>query len=108
MKLYGDLAKWWPLLSPPEDYAEEAGFFLGLFRQHSDRPPSTMLELGSGGGNTASHLKHDLNLTLTDLSPDMLEISRNLNPECAHARGDMRTVQLDRTFDCVLIHDAVM
>ncbi len=108
MRLYGDLAKWWPLLSPPEDYAEEAEFFLNLFRQYSTHPPRSLLELGSGGGNTASHLKHDIDLTLSDLSPEMLEISRKLNPECAHVEGDMRAIQLDRTFDGVFVHDAVM
>ena len=27
MKLYDELAEWWPLFSAPEDYAEEAAFF---------------------------------------------------------------------------------
>lgn len=27
MKLYDELAEWWPLLSSPADYAEEAAFF---------------------------------------------------------------------------------
>lgn len=108
MKLYGTLAKWWRLLSPPEDYEEEAEFFVALFREHSANPPLNLLELGSGGGNTASHLKNYLELTLTDLSPGMLDMSRELNPECEHIQGDMRTVQLDRAFDCVFVHDAVM
>jgi len=25
-RCYADLAEWWPLISPPEEYAEEAGF----------------------------------------------------------------------------------
>jgi hypothetical protein len=37
----------------------------------------------------------------------MLDLSRRLNPECEHIRGDMRTVRLGRLFDCVLLHDAV-
>jgi hypothetical protein len=27
LKLYGELAEWWPLLSAPEEYAEEAAFY---------------------------------------------------------------------------------
>jgi len=27
LKLYGELASWWPLLSAYQDYAEEAAFF---------------------------------------------------------------------------------
>jgi hypothetical protein len=38
----------------------------------------------------------------------MLEVSRALNPECIHHRGDMRDVRLGRTFDAVFIHDAIM
>jgi hypothetical protein len=27
MKLYSDLASWWPLMSPPAEYAVEAAFY---------------------------------------------------------------------------------
>jgi hypothetical protein len=37
----------------------------------------------------------------------MREVSRALNPECAHLPGDMRDVRLGRTFDAVFVHDAV-
>jgi trans-aconitate methyltransferase len=66
-----------------------------------------MLELGSGGGNNASHLKAWFRMTLVDRAPGMLQVSRALNPECEHVQGDMRTVRLGREFDCVFVHDAV-
>jgi SAM-dependent methyltransferase len=47
-------------------------------------------------------------MTLVDLSPEMLAVSRELNPDCAHQQGDMRTVRLEQQFDGVLVHDAVM
>jgi hypothetical protein len=37
----------------------------------------------------------------------MLAQSRELNPECEHILGDMRTLRLKRTFDRVFIHDAL-
>jgi trans-aconitate methyltransferase len=46
-------------------------------------------------------------MTLVDLSEEMLEVSRRLNPECEHHRGDMRSVRLGRSFDAVFVHDAV-
>ena len=107
-RLYTDLASWWPLLSPPEHYEEEAEQVIGFFREALGGMPSTMLELGSGGGNSASHLKRHATMTLADLSPDMLAVSRQLNPGVEHVRGDMRTLRLDRTFDAVFIHDAIM
>ena len=106
-KLYSELASWWPILSAPEDYAEEAAFFHKLFTEACDTPPETLLELGSGGGNNASHLKAHYRMTLVDLSPGMLAVSRALNPECEHIEGDMRMVRLARLFDAVFIHDAI-
>ncbi len=106
-KLYDELAAWWPLLSPPSDYAEEASFLQRQLEQAGDLPCRTLLELGSGGGNNASHLKAHFELTLVDPSPGMLDVSRALNPTCQHIEGDMRTIRLGRQFDRVLIHDAI-
>ena len=106
--MYGELAGWWPLLSAPSEYAEEAEVYRRLLVEAADRPPVTVLELGSGGGNNAAHLKAHFQLTLVDLSPGMLEVSREENPGCEHVQGDMRTVRLGRTFDAVFVHDAVM
>ena len=108
LRMYDELADWFHLLTAPEEYADEAAFVLGLLRAHVDGPLETLLELGSGGGNTASHLQEHLRLTLTDIAPAMLDLSRTLNPGCEHLLGDMRSVRLGRTFDAVLIHDAVM
>lgn len=103
--LYTDLADWWQVISPTSDYADEAAFFRTLFR---DAGAQTLLELGAGGGNVAFYLKRDFRMTLTDLSPAMQAMSIKQNPECEHIAGDMRTLDLGRTFDGVLIHDAIM
>ena len=107
-KLYSELASWFHLLSSPPDYAEEADFARGLISDASSTHPVTVLELGSGGGNNASHLKAHFKMTLVDFSEGMLELSRNLNPECEHIQGDMRSLRLGRLFDAVFIHDAIM
>jgi SAM-dependent methyltransferase len=104
--MYGELAAWWPLISPPADYEEEAGFVASLLGAHQP-PVVEVLELGSGGGHNAVHLRRSFTMTLVDLSPDMLAMSRRLNPDCAHHVGDMRTVRLGRTFDAVFVHDAL-
>jgi SAM-dependent methyltransferase len=105
--MYSEIADWWPLLSRPEEYEEEAGFFTRTIIEASDEPPRTILELGSGGGNNASYMKAEAEMTLVDLAPNMLEVSKRLNPECEHIVGDMRTVRLGREFDAVFIHDAI-
>jgi SAM-dependent methyltransferase len=103
--MYRELAVWWPLLSPLEGYEPEAGFVADLLRARS---PRGVLELGSGGGHMAYYLKAVAPMTLVDLSDGMLAMSREINPECEHIVGDMRTVRLGRTFDIVFVHDAVM
>ena len=105
--MYKELASWWSLLSPPDDYVEEAGFYRRTIIGASAIRPRTLLELGSGGGNNASHLKASFKITLVDLSPEMLKVSYSLNPECEHIQGDMRSVRLGREFDAVFIHDAI-
>jgi hypothetical protein len=106
-RLYGELASWWPLLSSPDEYAEEAAFYRDTLRRFCELPPHTLLELGSGGGNNASHLKTHFEMVLVDRSCGMLDVSRALNPDCEHVEGDMRTVRLGRQFDCIFVHDAI-
>jgi ubiquinone/menaquinone biosynthesis C-methylase UbiE len=82
MRFYDELAQWWPLFSPPVHYVEEAADLLSRLG-----PPSkgaTLLELGSGGGSLAFHLKPHFTLTLSDRAPGMLAVSRAINPECEH------------------------
>jgi len=111
-KLYTELASWWPLFSPPEHYTDEATFFLATLTKSLGSQPSarrrTLVEFGSGGGSMAYHMKAAFDLTLVDLSPDMLAVSRAYNPECEHMVGDMRTARLGRVFDAVFIHDAIV
>ena len=108
-RLYDELAEWWPLVGDAAtEYAAEAGVYADLLAEACDGPIESLLELGSGGGNNALHMKRRFSrLVLTDLSSGMLAASRALNPECEHRLGDMRTLRLGRTFDAVFVHDAV-
>jgi SAM-dependent methyltransferase len=106
--LYRELADWWHLFSPPSHYVEESKDLLPELLAAPDAPPRTLLELGAGAGSLAYHFKGTLDLTLTDRSLQMLEISKRVNPECLHLLGDMTTMDLGRTFDLVLVHDAIM
>ena len=106
--LYTEFAEWWPLFSPPVEYAEEAETYKNEILGNSKHIPETLLELGSGGGNNASHMKkYFKKMTLVDLSEQMLNLSRALNPECTHVQGDMRDVRLGQEYDAVFIHDAI-
>ena len=45
-RLYTELADWWPILSAPADYAEEAEFYRQALLSKYPGTPKTMLELG--------------------------------------------------------------
>jgi len=106
--MYSDLADWFHLLSAPEDYAEEAAFYFRIMAEALGEMPRSVLELGSGGGNNASHYKEWVDrVVLTDLSDGMLALSRTIHPELEHVQGNMCTVRVDGQFDAVFVHDAV-
>ncbi len=106
-RLYSDLAWTWPIISPPSHYRDEARQFWGYLRTTASGPVREVLHLGCGGGHVDSQLKEHVGITGIDLSPTMLRLARRLNPEVTYRRGDMRSVDLGRTFDGALISDAV-
>ncbi len=105
--LYGELAGWYRLVDPPADHEEETAFYAACFTRAVAGPCATLLELGAGAGHNGVFLKRSFACTLTDPADAMRALSIALNPECEHVAGDMRTMRLDRTFDAVLVHDAV-
>lgn len=106
--LYDELAYLWPVISPPEDYADEAVHWRDALRRYLGDGRHSLLELGVGGGHNLSHLTAEFDAVAVDISPNMLELSRRLNPTVEHHLGDMRTFRLSRrVFDAVLIHDAI-
>lgn len=105
--LYSELAPWFHLVTAPEEYKDEASFYMKTLEQSSSIPVKTVLEMGSGGGNNAFYMKSKYSMTLTDLSEDILRESKKINPECEHVKGDMRSLKLGRKFDAVFVHDAI-
>lgn len=106
MKLYGELAPFWDLVSPPDDYRGEAALYEGLLRDGRAAERLTALELGCGGGHCASWMTA-FAWTLTDVAPAMLQACRARCPSAEIAEGDMRSLRLGRSFDAVFVHDAV-
>ena len=107
MKLYDDLADWYPLLTPLAHYADEAPVYRAALRDALGPGRHTLLELGAGAGHNAHYLTEDFAFTLTDLSPAMLRHARRVCPGAELVQGDMRTLRLGRTFDAVFAHDAL-
>jgi SAM-dependent methyltransferase len=108
VRLYSELTPWYRLIDPLEDHEDEAAAYVAGLLGGIEGAAGSLLELGSGAGNNAFYMKRHFRCTLADLSEPMLALSRAINPECEHIVGDMRTLRLDRTFDAVFVHDAVV
>lgn len=105
--LYHELVPWYRLLDQYADHLDEATSYKKNFLRVNPPENATLLDLGAGAGNNAYHLVDRFSCTLVDLSPAMSQLSRELLPQCEQIIADMRTVRLERTFDAVLVHDAI-
>jgi SAM-dependent methyltransferase len=107
-RLYTDLAWLWPMWGDAtQEYAHYCQHVAAQIRRYAKRPVSTLLNMGCGGGKNALNLKREFEVTGVDLSSTMLEQAKTLNPECAFVEGDMRSCRLGRTYDAVLMDDAI-
>ena len=107
-RLYTDLAWLWPMWGAAADeYAHYCRHVSALVERFAERPASTLLDIGCGGGKNVFNLKETFRVTGVDLSPTMLAQASELNPESVFVQGDMRTVRLGTTFDAVLMDDAI-
>jgi SAM-dependent methyltransferase len=108
LRLYTDLAWLWPLWGDHEtEYAGYCEHVVGLFRAHAQRPIESVLVISCGSGKNVFNLKRHFRVTGLDLSPVMLELAAELNPECEFVEGDMCDFELGRTFDAILLDDGV-
>jgi SAM-dependent methyltransferase len=106
-RLYKDLARYFPIITPPEDYLEEGEYFAQVIKNTSPIESKTLLNLGCGAGSDDFSLKKYFKVTGVDLSPEMLKLARKLNPDVKYLQGDMRSVRLKKKFDAVAVFDAI-
>ena len=107
-KAYNELVWAEHILAPPETYKEEALFYIKVLNNYMDRGPATMLHLGCGAAGHDFHFKKHFMVTGADISEGMLDLARKTNPEITYIKGDMRTIDLRKKFDVVIIPDSIM
>ena len=106
-RLYSDLAWLWPMWGDAGEYAPYCEHVTRLIRQYARREVHSLLNMGCGGGKNVFNLKQQFDVTGLDISPAMLDLARQLNPECRFVQADMRTFSLPERFDAILIDDAI-
>lgn len=106
MSVFGAYARYYDLLYRDKDYAGEAAYVAALVARFHGGAGS-LLELGCGTGRHAALLAgHGYEVVGVDRSDVMLSRARERVAGAARAphflRGDIREVELDRTFDVVV------
>jgi len=104
---YNDLAWTEPIVAPPEEYTEETELFTKVIKEHSKIEAKTLLHLGCGAGGNDYTFKKHFKVIGVDISENMLEIARRLNPEVIYYRGDMRSIELGECYDAVAVPDSI-
>ncbi len=96
-----------PIVETPESLVQEIELYCRYIKDQARIEVKSLLHLGCGTGlNDFTFKKHFL-VTGLDISPEMLELAQQLNPEATYTRGDMRDVHLGRHFDAVAIPDSI-
>jgi SAM-dependent methyltransferase len=98
-----------------KDYAAECDMLERIFHEHAAKPVRSVLDLGCGTGNHALPLAaRGYEVVGVDLSDNMLSEARRklqaLTAETAPVfqHGDIRNIDLGRTFDAALLMFAVI
>jgi SAM-dependent methyltransferase len=106
-RLYHDLSWIWPTISPPEDYVEETEFFSRIIKEKANIDVRSLLHLGCGGGRNDFTFQKHFDVTGVDISEEMLDLAKELNPKSEYIHGDMCSGRLGRKFDSVAALDSV-
>ena len=115
-----EYANQYDLLYDHKDYEAECDLLEEVFQRYADGPVHTILDLGCGTGSHALVLtQRGYQVTGVDLSQEMMDRARQKaasngdgavpgNNGPTFHQGDMRTVDLGRQFDVVLMMFAVL
>ena len=87
-RMYDELAPWWPLMSAPADYEEEAAFYGALLAGGARAPAAHAARARQRRRQQRVALKARFAMTLVEPARRACcEVSRALNPECEHVAG---------------------
>jgi len=99
--VFEETARYYDRIYAFKDYAAEASKIRSIVEGELRTGGRRLLDVACGTGLHLEHLKAHFDAEGLDLSPELLEVSRERNPEVTHHLADMRTFELDARFDVV-------
>lgn len=114
MPEFNRYASYYDTLYADKDYPVECDYLEAILRFFSPHPVKTVLDLGCGTGGHATLLsQRGYQVLGVDRSSEMLAVAREktgslAGPEITFLQGDLRNLELGRTFDAVIAMFAVM
>ncbi len=108
-----DYARAYDAIYHEKDYTAECDLLEQIFKKYSASPVRNVLDLGCGTGNHTLRLaERGYSVTGVDCAPEMLAIARDKAEQqglkIALHEADIRRINLERTFDTVLMMFAVL
>jgi cyclopropane fatty-acyl-phospholipid synthase-like methyltransferase len=106
-KAYNDLAWIETTLCAHEEIIEASEAVIKSVKEKLKTGGNTLLHFACGAGGNDYTFKREFNVTGVDISPGMLDIAKKRNPEAVYHLGDMRSIDLNETFDAIVIPDSI-
>ena len=100
--LYSGLARYYDLLYEWKDYRKDVDHLIAILDGKGITRGSRLLDVGCGTGGHIQLLVDRFDCTGVDVHEEMLEVARGKVPAATFVRGDMRDLELGRTFDVVI------
>ena len=99
--MYQSFAAGYEKFSADNDYAAFADYYEEIFSKYNIKP-SLVLDLGCGSGSLTDIMaKKGYDMIGVDISPEMLDMAREKNPEILYLNQDMREFELYGTVDAI-------
>ena len=101
LRFYDRYAQYYDSIYSFKNYRKESNKLVEFIRKYKRSSGKDLLDVACGTGNHIAFLKKRYHVQGLDISPQMLEIAREKNPEITFHQGDMTNFQLARQFDAV-------
>ena len=99
--MFKETARYYDRIYAFKNYVAEASKVAGIVEVELRSGGRRLLDVACGSGLHLEHLKVQFDAEGLDLSPELLAISRERNPELTHHVADMRSFKLEARFDVI-------